>query len=51
MLINYLIKEIVVYENAIHIYYKNPLNISPDGSQGFCFLETEKNGFEIKMVI
>ena len=37
MLINYLIKEIVVYENAIHIYYKNPLNISPDGSQGFCF--------------
>lgn len=37
MLINYLVKEIIVYEDTIHIYYKSPLNISPDESQGFSF--------------
>ncbi|MBQ8163002.1 MAG: hypothetical protein IJZ93_01365, partial [Clostridia bacterium] len=42
MLINYLIKEIVVYEDKIHIYYKNPLSISPDESQGFSFYQEKR---------
>lgn len=37
MLINYLIKEIVLYDDRIEIYYNSPLTISPDESQGFLF--------------
>ena len=43
MLINYLIKEIVVYEDTIHIIYKSPLAISPDESQGFSFYQEKAN--------
>ena len=43
MLINYLIREIVVYEDTIHIIYKSPLNISPDESQGFSFYQEKAN--------
>ena len=42
MLINYLVKEIIVYEDTIHIYYKSPLNISPDESQGFSFYQEKR---------
>ena len=42
MLINYLVKEIIVYEDTIHIYYKSPLNISPDESQGFSFCQEKR---------
>lgn len=37
MLINYLIKEIVLYDDRIEIYYNSPITISPDESQGFLF--------------
>ena len=43
MLINYLIREIVVYEDTIHIIYKSPLIISPDESQGFSFYQEKAN--------
>lgn len=37
LLINYLIKEIVLYEDKIEIHYNNPVNIGPDVNQGFSF--------------
>lgn len=39
MLINYFIKEIVMYDEEIEIYFYSPINGSPDESQGFCFYE------------
>ena len=41
MLINYLVKEIIVFDDAIHIYFNSPLQISPDDSQGFSFCDRE----------
>jgi hypothetical protein len=38
MLIEYLIKEIVLYNDKIEIYYNNPIRKSPDENQGFVFL-------------
>ena len=35
ILINLLVKEIVLYDDKIEIYYNNPTNKSPDGSRGF----------------
>lgn len=35
MLINMLIKEIVLYDDKIEIYYNNPTTKSPDENQGF----------------
>lgn len=37
MLITYIIKEIVLYNDHIDIYFNNPLTTSPDDSQGFSF--------------
>ncbi len=34
-LINLLVEEIILYDDKINIYYKNPSNISPDNDQGF----------------
>jgi len=41
MLINYLIKEITVYDDAVHITFNSPLQISPDESRGFSFCDRE----------
>ena len=41
MLINYLVKEITVFDDAIHIYFNSPLTISPDESQGFSLCDKE----------
>lgn len=43
MLINYFIKEIVLYDDKIEIIYKNPLTFSPDyeDSRGFNFYTKE----------
>ena len=41
MLINYLVKEIIVFDNEIHIYFNSPLQTSPDESQGFSLCERE----------
>ena len=37
MLITYLVKEIVLFDDRIEIYFNSPLTISPDDSQGFSF--------------
>ena len=41
MLINYLVKEIIVYDDEIQIYFNSPLTISPDESQGFSLCDKE----------
>ena len=52
MLINYFIKEIILYDNEVKIYFNNPLPISPDKSQDFSFYDKKiyipkyaKNGY------
>ena len=51
-MISILIEKIVITDNHMVIYYNKPnSNICPDESQGFCFLETEKNDFTIEMYI
>ena len=35
MLINFLVKEIVLYNDRIEVFLNNPIKISPDNSQGF----------------
>ena len=37
MLINYLIKEIILFDDRIEIIFNSPLMYSPDNSQGFTF--------------
>jgi hypothetical protein len=39
MLIEYLIKEIKLYEDKIEVIFNSPINTSPDESQGFIFYE------------
>ena len=54
MLINYLIKDITVFDDKIEIRYNNPLRTSPDDNRGFCFYSKVmeiKNYFVIKMKI
>ena len=50
-LINYLIKDIVLYDDKIEIHFNKPTRTSPDDNQGFS-IYTEKNGditIEIKI--
>jgi hypothetical protein len=50
-LIHYLIKEVVLYDDKIEIYFNKPTRTSPDDNQGFSFY-TEKKGditIEIKV--
>lgn len=65
LLINYLIKEIVLFKDKIEIHYNSPVNIGPDENRGFCFATKSINlslkvpfrknkikiGFEIQMFI
>ena len=37
LLVNYLIKEIVLFEDKIEIYYNSPIPTNPDESRGFSF--------------
>lgn len=39
LLVNYLIDEIIMFDDKVQIKYKSPINISPDNSQGFCYIE------------
>ena len=55
MLINFLIREIIVFDNEIHIYFNNPLQTGPDASQGrsVCDRETTipahiQNSYELR---
>ena len=55
MLINFLIREIVVFDNEIHIYFNHPLQTGPDASQGLSVCDREttipahiQNSYELK---
>lgn len=39
MLVNYLIKEVILYDDKIQIHYNSPIRMSPDheNGQGFIF--------------
>ena len=43
MLINFLIKEIVLYDDLIEIQFNSPIRTSPDGDRGFCFYSNTAN--------
>ena len=55
MLINFLIREIIVFDNEIHIYFNNPLQTGPDASQGLSVCDREttipahiQNSYELR---
>ena len=55
MLINFLIREIIVFDNEIHIYFKSPLQTGPDARQGLSVCDREttiavhiQNSYELK---
>ena len=41
MLINYMVKEITLYNDRVVITFNSPLRTSPDDSQDFSFYEEE----------
>ncbi len=43
MLINFLVKEIVLYNDKIAIYFYTPSNTSPDDNRGFLLCEIKEN--------
>lgn len=53
MLISYLIKEIVLFDDKIEIYYNSAIRISPDDSQGFSFYSktVQMNGVQNLIII
>lgn len=42
MLINFYIKQVILFDDRIKIYYNNPIKISPDESLGFLFYKGVK---------
>lgn len=51
MIINYLIKKVVLFDDHIEIHYNSPIRISPDDSQGFSFYKKVKNIGKRKILI
>ena len=41
MFINFLIRESIVFDDEIHIYFKSPLQTGPDASQGLSVCDRE----------
>lgn len=50
MLMNYIVKEIVFFNEEIEIHFNTPTK-SPDESQGFCFLETKYIDYIMRMFV
>ena len=55
MLINFLIREIIVFDDEIHIYFNNPLQTGPDAGQGLSVCDREttmpahiQNSYELR---
>ena len=55
MLINFLIREIIVFDDEIHSYFNNPLQTGPDASQGLSVCDREttipthiQNSYELR---
>ena len=50
-LINYLIKEIVLYDDKIEIYFNKPTRNSPDENRGFSVYKSKFDGIEIEIIL
>jgi hypothetical protein len=50
-LINYLIKEVVLYDDKIEIYFNKPTRTSPDDNQGFSVFMGTVDNIEIEIII
>ena len=51
MLINYIVKEIVMYDDKIEIYFNKPTRNSPDESRGCFVYKGRKENFDIEIWI
>ena len=51
MLINYLVKEIVMYDDRIEIFFHKPTRNSPDESRGFFVYKGRKKNFDVEIWI
>ena len=51
MLINYLVKEIVMYDDKIEIFFNKPTRNSPDESRGCFVYAGRKENFDIEIWI
>ena len=54
-LINFLIREIIVFDNEIHIYFNSPLQTGPDSDQGLSVCDRDttipahiQNSYELR---
>ena len=50
-LINYLVKEIVLYDDKIEIYFNKPIRTSPDENRGFSVYTNKFDGITIEIII
>ena len=51
MLINYLVKEIVMYDDKIEIFFYKPTRNSPDESRGCFVYKGRKENFDVEIWI
>ena len=51
MLINYLVKEIVMYDDKIELFFNKPTRNSPDENRGFSVYTGRKENFDIEIWI
>ena len=51
MLINYLVDEIVMYDNKIEIFFHKPTRNSPDESRGCFVYKGRKENFDVEIWI
>ena len=50
-LINFLIKEVVLYDDKVEIYFNKPTRTSPDENRGFSFYAKSVDRFSIEIII
>ena len=51
MLINYIVKEIVMYDDKIEIFFNKPTRNSPDESRGCFVYKGRKENFDVEIWI
>ena len=51
MLVNYLVKDIVLYDDKIEIYFNKPTRTSPDENRGFSVFTGTADDIEIEIII
>lgn len=50
-LINYLVKEVILYDDKIEIYFNKPIRESPDGGRGFSIYNDIVDGYVIEIIV